>query len=72
MEEVLLGVAAPGAEMFGGEGVKFWELLDATPFGEVELLEGFHDPDVDWEGGGESVREKEDAIGDFAAYARAA
>ena len=51
MKEILLGVAAPWAEMFSGEGMKF-DCFDATALGEVELLQGFHDPDVDREGGG--------------------
>ncbi len=67
VEEVLLGVAGVGAEVgfykvfeaFGG-GLAFWE---------VELLDGFLDPDIDGEGVLEAVGEEEDAVGDFFADA---
>ena len=68
MKKVLLGVAAPGTEMFGGKSVKFGS-CQATAFWEVKLLQCFHDPNINWERGGESVGKQEYAIGDFAADA---
>ncbi len=66
MEEVLLGVAGVRAEMGCGEVVQFFELRPAAE--EIELAEGFHDPNVNRESGLEAVGEEEHAIGDLASY----
>src|SRR5690349_10017240 len=47
----------------------FETLVGGFAFGEVELANGFLDPDVDWESVLEAVGEKQNAVGDFFADA---
>lgn len=66
MKEILLGIPSEWAEMKFGKALQTFQ-GGATPF-EIEVLESFHDPDVDGKGGGKTVGKQQNAIGDFAAH----
>jgi hypothetical protein len=66
MKQILLGITGVGAEMGLTETAQPGK--PGPPPGKIKPPQSPHDPDIQWEGLRESMREEQNAIGDFGAH----